>query len=79
MHESPRTSEAADAADRPPVLLTLEEARAVLRISKWSLYKLINCNRLTPIRIGTRRLIAADDLRALLDELRQEGTQPDGR
>jgi excisionase family DNA binding protein len=71
MHESPSNSN--NAADRPPVLLTIEEARAVLRISRWSLYQLINRQRLKTIRIGHRRLIDADDLRALLDELRREG------
>jgi excisionase family DNA binding protein len=51
----------------------------VLRISRWSLYQLINRNRLKTIRIGQRRLIAADDLREFLDELRREGTDPHGR
>lgn len=65
-----------DSADRQPVLLTIEEARAILRISRWSLYQLINRRRLMTIRIGRRRLVAADDLRALLDELRQEEADP---
>jgi excisionase family DNA binding protein len=73
MKESPIEDAADASADRPPVLLTIDEARSVLRISRWSLYQLINRNRLKTIRIGQRRLIAADDLRDLLDELRQGG------
>jgi excisionase family DNA binding protein len=79
MHESPSNSNSADAGARSPVLLTIEETRTVLRISRWSLYQLINRNRLKTIRIGQRRLIAADDLREFLDELRREGTDPHGR
>lgn len=72
MNESP-TGNSIDADNQQPVLLTIEEARSVLRISRWSLYQLINRNRLKTIRLGRRRLVAADDLRALLDELRQAG------
>ena len=63
----------ASTSDRPPALLTVDEARAILRISRWSLYQLINRRRLKTVRIGQRRLIAADDLRAFLDSLRHEG------
>lgn len=68
----PPTNEPNPTGEQAHVLLTIDEARDVLRISRWSLYQLINQGRLTPIRIGRRRLIAAEDLRALLDELRQE-------
>lgn len=61
-----------------PRLLTVEEARAVLRISRWKLYQLINARRLNTIRIGQRRLIAADDLSAFLDNLRREGAHHHG-
>lgn len=57
---------------RPPVLLTIEEARTVLRLSRWSLYKLINERRLKTIKIGQRRLIPADDLHRFIDDLRRE-------
>jgi excisionase family DNA binding protein len=73
MHE-PSTNNTDAPADRPPVLLTIEEARDILRISHWKLYQLINGRRLKTVRIGRRRLIAADDLRAFLDELHREGT-----
>lgn len=80
MHESPTSNiTPEEASGRPAALITIEEARAVLRISRWSLYQLINHNRLKTIRIGHRRLIAADDLRALLDDLRREGTDSHGR
>ena len=71
MHESPTNAGAA--ADQSHTLLTIEEARAILRISRWSLYQLINHGRLKTVRIGRRRLIAAEDMRALLDKLRDEG------
>ncbi len=67
------TSTPATRDDQQPTLLTIEEARAVLRISRWSLYQLINRRRLKTIRIGQRRLVAADDLHALIEELRQDG------
>jgi excisionase family DNA binding protein len=71
MHES--TTSNADNGTKGPVLLTIDEARGVLRISRWSLYKLINARQLKTIKIGQRRLVPADDLRALLDTLRDEG------
>jgi excisionase family DNA binding protein len=72
MNESiTKSSDPAD--DRPPALLTIEEARSILRISRWSLYQLINRRRLRTVTIGQRRLIAAEDLRAFIEGLRQEG------
>lgn len=72
MHE-PITNEPDSNGEQAHILLTIDEARDVLRISRWSLYQLINGRRLKTIRIGRRRLIAAEDLRALLDDLRREG------
>jgi len=55
-----------------PVLLTAKEASAALRISSWKLYDLINRRRIDTVKIGRRRLIPADELTKLIDELRQE-------
>jgi excisionase family DNA binding protein len=74
MHESPKNNTEL-AANRQPVLLTIDEARNVLRISRWSMYQLLNQQRLQTVRIGRRRLIPADNLRTLLDELRHEGAE----
>ena len=56
-----------------PLLLTIPEACDALRISRWSLYQLINKRRLKTVRIDRRRLIAPADLTTLIEELRQEG------
>jgi excisionase family DNA binding protein len=52
-------------------LLTVAEAAARLRISKWLLYNLIRSRRLRSIRIGDRRLIPVAALRAFLDGLEE--------
>lgn len=70
MHEP--TTNNADNGTKGPVLLTIDEAREVLRISRWSLYKLINARQLKTIKLGQRRLVPADDLHRFIDELRQE-------
>lgn len=60
------------AGPETPVLLTVKEASAALRISSWKLYDLINRRRIDTIKIGRRRLIPADELTKLIDELREE-------
>jgi len=55
-----------------PVLLTIKEASAALRISPWKLYDLINRRRIDTIKIGRRRLVPAGELTKLIDELREE-------
>lgn len=49
-------------------LLTVDEAAAYLRISKWSLYQLIHQRRLKTIKIGNRRLVRRADLDAFLQD-----------
>jgi excisionase family DNA binding protein len=53
-------------------LLTVAEACATLRISRWSLYRLIQAKRLESIQIGRRRLVPGPAVRHLIDELRAE-------
>jgi excisionase family DNA binding protein len=60
-----------------PLLLTVPEACDALRISRWSLYQLINKRRLKTVRIDRRRLVAPADLAALIEELRAEGANHD--
>lgn len=56
-----------------PLLLTITEACDALKISRWSLYQLINKRRLKTVRIDRRRLVTPADLSALIEELRAEG------
>jgi len=51
-----------------PTLFTVNEAAEQLRVSRWLLYELIRSNKLKTLTIGSRRLVAADDL---LDFIRQ--------
>jgi excisionase family DNA binding protein len=55
-----------------PVLLTINEASEVLRISRWKLYTLINSGDLDTVRIGRRRFVPADAITKLIDKLREE-------
>ena len=56
----------------PPLLLTVAEASAALRISRWSLYQLIRSGQLKTIKIGRRRVIPASALAALVRNLSDE-------
>lgn len=53
-------------------LMTLDEVRTLLRISKWSLYQLVNNGQLRTITIGRRRLVAPADFDQLIANLREE-------
>lgn len=60
-------------ADRPEKLLTVPEACAALRVSKWTLYQLIRTRQLSTIKIRARRCIPAASVQALIERLRAEG------
>ena len=66
-------NEAIGASDTQPLLLTISEACEALRISRWQLYQLINNRRLKTVRINRRRFVTPEDLRGLIDELREGG------
>ncbi|GAA2398823.1 hypothetical protein GCM10010191_02010 [Actinomadura vinacea] len=51
------------------LVLTVDEAAARLRVSRWTLYDLIRSNQLRTIKIGRRRLVPADALAECLDQL----------
>jgi excisionase family DNA binding protein len=55
-----------------PQLLTVAEACAELRISKWSLYQLIRSRQLVTIKIGSRRVVPMTALQALITRLQAE-------
>jgi excisionase family DNA binding protein len=42
----------------PDYLLTIDEAAARLRVSRWSVYNLIRANQLRTVKIGRRRLVS---------------------
>ena len=55
-----------------PSMLTIQEACAALRISKWTLYQLIRSRQLVTIKIGSRRVVPAAAIQALIDRLQDE-------
>ena len=60
--------------ERPEPLLTVPEACAALRVSKWTLYQLIRRRQLATIKIGSRRCIPVASVQALIERLRSEGS-----
>lgn len=53
-----------------PLAYTVSEAADQLRISRSSIYRLIDRNELATAKIGKRRLILHDDVVALLERSR---------
>lgn len=51
------------------IVLTVDEAAARLRVSRWTLYNLIRSNQLRTIKIGRRRLVPASAITECLDQL----------
>jgi excisionase family DNA binding protein len=60
--------------EAPHLLLTVPEACALLRISRWGLYRLIHARQLQTIQIGSRRLIPRAAVLDLIDKLGQEAS-----
>jgi len=50
---------------RPPVLVTMEEAMHLLRLSRPSLYALINSRRLKTVRFGRARRVPMAEINRL--------------
>lgn len=59
-------------------LMTIGEVSEQLRISRWSVYQLINNRQLKTFTIGTRRLIAPKDFHDFISQRRDQG-DTDGR
>jgi excisionase family DNA binding protein len=53
------------------MLLTIDEAAASLRVSRWSVYNLIRSGHLRTIRIGRRRLVPMNALTECLERLKE--------
>ena len=61
-----------------PRLLDINEACEALRISRWSMYQLINQRRIKTVRISGRHLITPEDLDAFVESLREGASSPGG-
>lgn len=75
----PTASNSVDLRDLPACphpdavrLLTVPEACAALRISRWALYSLIHKRQLRTIRIGARRLVPMTAVLDLIGRLEEE-------
>jgi excisionase family DNA binding protein len=55
-----------------PAMLTVAEACAYLRISKWSLYQLIRQDKLKSVKIGRRRLVPLSSIEHFIKQLQAE-------
>ena len=63
------------APTEPARLLDINEACEALRISRWSMYQLINQRSIKTVRVRGRHLIAPQDLDDFIDRLRAEEDQ----
>ena len=54
-------------------LLTVAEACAVLRVSRWMVYRLIHARQLRTIKIGSRRLVPSAAVEEFLANLNESG------
>ncbi|MFV3114236.1 helix-turn-helix domain-containing protein [Gordonia amicalis] len=50
-------------------LLAVDEARQLLGVSKWTLYRLIREQQLDTVKIGARRFVPADALHRFIEAL----------
>jgi excisionase family DNA binding protein len=55
-----------------PTLLTVPEACATLRISRWMFYRLVQQRQLDTVKIGSRRLVPASAVTDLLSKLSEQ-------
>ncbi|GAB3163823.1 helix-turn-helix domain-containing protein [Microbispora hainanensis] len=53
-------------------VLTVEEAAAQLKVSRWTLYKFIRSGQLKTFKAGRRRLVPVTALTGLVDLLLEE-------
>lgn len=54
------------------IMLSVAEACAYLRISKWTLYRQIQCKQLKSVKIGSRRLIPMHSFLRFIEYLETE-------
>jgi len=63
--------------DGQPLLLTVNEACAMLRISRPTMYQLLNSGRVGSIQIGRARRIPRSELERLAASFEGHGGSPD--
>jgi excisionase family DNA binding protein len=51
-----------------PITVSITNASKSLGLGKTSIYELINEGKLATVKIGRRRLVKADSIRALVDQ-----------
>jgi excisionase family DNA binding protein len=56
-----------------PRILNVTEAAKELRISNWLIYELIRTRQLRTLKIGSRRLVASEDITNFINERRDKG------
>lgn len=56
-------------AGAPPLLLTIEEATDLLRVSRSKVYEYLRSGALRSVVIGRRRLVRSEDLRRFVEAL----------
>jgi len=54
-------------------LLNITQACEHLNLGRWSVYRLINQNRLKTVKVGKRRLVTRNAIRAFIETLEAEG------
>lgn len=59
-------------SEMPDRLLTLEEVRDLLQVSKWTIYQLINQRQLKSITIGRSRFVTTHAYLQLLENLDED-------
>jgi excisionase family DNA binding protein len=52
-------------------LLTVDEAAEQLRISRWTIYKLIRSRELKTLTIASRRFVTAEDMERFINQRRE--------
>jgi excisionase family DNA binding protein len=53
----------------PGALLTVDEACDMLRVSRWSFYRLVQTKQLRTFKLGSRRLVQRGDVQRLIAQL----------
>lgn len=61
----------AETSNVVPMVYTINETCDALRLSRYTVYELINTGQLHSIKIGHRRMVAHVDLHAFVEERRQ--------
>jgi len=52
-------------------LLTIDEAAELLRISRWTIYKLIRSEELKTLTIASRRFVTSGDVERFINQRRE--------